>query len=209
MTRSGTLGRIFGIVLFGVLMGLRTELHSLWLRMLVAGSAGVVLVILARPRGSVLRYGGAIFIVLLVFVAWLLPGGTPTYSGGWSHQWRSGTIGRYEVSTGQDINALNSGICQWLAEHNFYRQPNAEAATALGVTNWNTPGILLSRYYNVDNRVLLFIPGYDDPLRNFQAVYFDLKLVGEDRDVRRRMADFNATREAFAKEFPSTWDPEQ
>ena len=40
---------IFGIVLFGVLMGLRTELHSLWLRMLVAGCAGAALAIFVLP----------------------------------------------------------------------------------------------------------------------------------------------------------------
>ncbi len=40
---------IFGIVLFGVLMGLRTEFQSLWLRMLVAGCAGAVLAIFVLP----------------------------------------------------------------------------------------------------------------------------------------------------------------
>jgi hypothetical protein len=153
-----------------------------------------------------LCYAGVAFIALLVFVAWLVP---PRGSRGWSHQRRSGTIGRYQVFPGQDLNAFNSGICQWLAAHNYYRQPNAEAATALGATNWDAPGILFSRYDNVDNRILVFIPVYDDPLRNFQAVYFGLVLVGEERDVHKRMAEFEATREAFAKQFPSTWDSER
>ena len=153
-----------------------------------------------------LYYGGAIFLALLVFVAWLLPSNV---SGGWLHQRRSGTIGTYKISAGQDLNAFNSNICIWLSGHDYYRQTNAEAATALGVTNWNAPGVVLSRYFNADNHILVFIPACDDPLHNFQAVYFDLLLMGEDGDVRRRMAEFDATREAFAKQFPSTWDSNQ
>ncbi len=38
-----------GIILFGVLMGLRTEFHSIWVRMLVATCAGAVLGILVLP----------------------------------------------------------------------------------------------------------------------------------------------------------------
>jgi hypothetical protein len=34
---------IFGVVLYGVLMGLRTEFRSVWMRMLVGACAGTVL----------------------------------------------------------------------------------------------------------------------------------------------------------------------
>ena len=34
---------ILGVVLFGVLMGLRTEFHSVWIRMLVGACAGAAL----------------------------------------------------------------------------------------------------------------------------------------------------------------------
>jgi lysylphosphatidylglycerol synthetase-like protein (DUF2156 family) len=40
---------IFGIILFGVLMGLREDFHSVWVRMLVAGCAGAVLGIFVLP----------------------------------------------------------------------------------------------------------------------------------------------------------------
>jgi len=46
---------IAGIILFGVLMGLRTEVQSVWLRMLVAAGAGTALAIamlsVRRRRG--------------------------------------------------------------------------------------------------------------------------------------------------------------
>jgi hypothetical protein len=40
---------VFGIILFGVLMGIREEFASIWIRMLVAGCAGAVLGILLLP----------------------------------------------------------------------------------------------------------------------------------------------------------------
>ena len=40
---------IIGIILFGVLMGLREDFHSVWVRMLVAGCAGGVLGIFVLP----------------------------------------------------------------------------------------------------------------------------------------------------------------
>ena len=40
---------IIGILLFGVLMGLREEFHSEWLRILVAGCAGGALGIFVLP----------------------------------------------------------------------------------------------------------------------------------------------------------------
>jgi uncharacterized protein (DUF983 family) len=40
---------ICGIILFGVLMGMRGEFASFWVRALVAGCAGVVLSIFALP----------------------------------------------------------------------------------------------------------------------------------------------------------------
>lgn len=46
---------IFGVVVFGVLMGFRQEFHSMWVRMLVAACAGAVLgifVILPARRRS-------------------------------------------------------------------------------------------------------------------------------------------------------------
>jgi hypothetical protein len=151
--------------------------------------------------------GGAILIALLLFVAWFLPPGRPPAgAGGWLHQRRSGTTGRYRISREQDLNAFNSNICQWLAGYGYIPQANTEVATALGATNWNAAGILFSRYYNADNHIHMFVPAYDDPLHNFQAVYFELVLVGEERDVRRRMAEFDATREAFARQFPSNWE---
>ncbi len=43
---------IFGIILFGVFMGLRTESQSVWVRMLLAGCGGAALGLLVLP----LRY---------------------------------------------------------------------------------------------------------------------------------------------------------
>jgi hypothetical protein len=40
---------VVGIVLFGVLMGLRDEFHSEWLRILVAGCAGGVIGVFVLP----------------------------------------------------------------------------------------------------------------------------------------------------------------
>lgn len=40
---------IIGIILFGVLMSLREDFHSVWIRMLVAGCAGGVLAIFVLP----------------------------------------------------------------------------------------------------------------------------------------------------------------
>lgn len=40
---------IIGIVLFAVLMGLREEFHSVWIRMLVAGCAGPALGVFVLP----------------------------------------------------------------------------------------------------------------------------------------------------------------
>ncbi len=40
---------ICGIILFGVLMGVRTEFHSFWMRALVAGCAGAALGIFVLP----------------------------------------------------------------------------------------------------------------------------------------------------------------
>jgi hypothetical protein len=42
--------RLFvGIILFGVLMGLRDEFHSIWLRALIAGCAGAAIGIFVLP----------------------------------------------------------------------------------------------------------------------------------------------------------------
>jgi hypothetical protein len=43
---------IFGILVFGVLMGIRGEFASLWIRMLVAACAGAVLAICVLPLRS-------------------------------------------------------------------------------------------------------------------------------------------------------------
>ena len=40
---------IFGIILFGVLMGIRGEFDSIWVRMLVGACAGAVLGIFVLP----------------------------------------------------------------------------------------------------------------------------------------------------------------
>jgi lysylphosphatidylglycerol synthetase-like protein (DUF2156 family) len=40
---------ICGIILFGVLMGIREDFHSIWVRTLVAGCAGAVLGIFVLP----------------------------------------------------------------------------------------------------------------------------------------------------------------
>ena len=40
---------ICGLILFGVLMGMRGEFESFWMRALVAGCAGAVLAILVLP----------------------------------------------------------------------------------------------------------------------------------------------------------------
>jgi hypothetical protein len=40
---------ICGIILFGVLMGARTEFHSFWMRALVAGCAGAALGVFVLP----------------------------------------------------------------------------------------------------------------------------------------------------------------
>jgi len=40
---------ICGIILFGVLIGMRGEFHSFWMRALVAGCAGAVLGIFVLP----------------------------------------------------------------------------------------------------------------------------------------------------------------
>jgi hypothetical protein len=40
---------IFGIILFGVLMGLREDFHSVWVRMLIAGCAGATLGVFVLP----------------------------------------------------------------------------------------------------------------------------------------------------------------
>ncbi len=40
---------ICGIILFGVLMGMRVEFTSVWVRMLIAGCAGAVLGIFVLP----------------------------------------------------------------------------------------------------------------------------------------------------------------
>ncbi len=43
LTRGRIAQFVIGIVLFGVLMGIRNEFASAWFRMLVAGCAGAVL----------------------------------------------------------------------------------------------------------------------------------------------------------------------
>ena len=48
---------IIGIVLFGVLMGARTEFHSFWMRAFVAGCAGAALSIVVLPLRKYLRRG--------------------------------------------------------------------------------------------------------------------------------------------------------
>jgi len=40
---------ILGIILFGVLMGIRGEFDSVWVRILIAASAGAVLAIIVLP----------------------------------------------------------------------------------------------------------------------------------------------------------------
>jgi hypothetical protein len=40
---------ICGVILFGTLMGIRTEFHSIWIRALVAGCAFAVLGLLVLP----------------------------------------------------------------------------------------------------------------------------------------------------------------
>ena len=47
---AGQIARfIIGIILFGVLMGLREDFHSVWIRMLVAGCAGAILGVFVLP----------------------------------------------------------------------------------------------------------------------------------------------------------------
>ena len=46
---------ICGIILFGVLMGSRTEFHLFWMRALVAGCAGAALGIFVLPLRKYLR----------------------------------------------------------------------------------------------------------------------------------------------------------
>ena len=40
---------VFGIILFGVLMGIRGEFDSVWVRILIAACAGAVLAIFVLP----------------------------------------------------------------------------------------------------------------------------------------------------------------
>jgi hypothetical protein len=40
---------VIGIILFGVLMGVKEEFHSIWIRMLLAGCAGGVLGVFVIP----------------------------------------------------------------------------------------------------------------------------------------------------------------
>jgi len=46
---------IGGIILFGVLMGARTEFHSFWMRTLLAGCAGAALGVFVLPLRKYLR----------------------------------------------------------------------------------------------------------------------------------------------------------
>ena len=40
---------VFGVILFGILMGIRGEFHSIWVRVLVGACAGAVLGIFVLP----------------------------------------------------------------------------------------------------------------------------------------------------------------
>jgi hypothetical protein len=119
----------------------------------------------------------------------------------------TGTLGKYQFASQEDVNRFNSEVADWLTKRGYVVDCQRSFATIAGSDSWKTDGLLLCREIDAKNQFFVFIPKCKRPEENIQIIGFHSDLKGTPEEVKQRQNDFEAENEAFRQSFPDTWEP--
>jgi len=118
----------------------------------------------------------------------------------------TGTLGKYQFESRQDVTAFNDEIRVWLSKRGFAPYSDSTYAVIVGQDEWKMPGVLLRNHFDATNEIFVFIPDCYSTKDNLQIIAFHLALQGSSDIVMKRVSDFEGLAEKFQTLFPSTWE---
>jgi len=118
----------------------------------------------------------------------------------------TGTLGKYQFESREDIAAFNDEIRAWLSKRGFAPYSDSTYAVIVGQDEWKMAGVLLRNHFDATNQIFVFIPDCYSTNNNRQIIGFHLALQGSSDMVRKRVSDFEKVTEEFQTLFPSTWE---